>query len=689
MGSSLALLFGVGSDALFRPADFSALTDDDYLAAFHEAMAVQRDGLKALAADAAPPTAGLLRDWEEAGWYLDRVAAAFMTLKDADTNARRDAIEAETAPLLARHHDAIFLDPALYARLRALDTAATRGDVTLDAEQAWFLAELLRRFRRAGADLDQAARDRLQALNAEIATLEAQFSSLVPAVRTAAAVTVTDRQALDGLSDDQIEAAAQAARERGVDGWVLELVNTTQQPVLAHLNDRATRRLVFAASTGRGQGQGPDGAAHDVRPLILALARRRDEKARLLGFDHFAAYTADDGCVKTTAAVMALLGRVAAAALRNARREAADLQQDLAAIEPGATLEAWDWQWLAERRRAATLALDDAQLAPYLEFQRVLTDGVFAAATGLYGITFQPRDDIPGYTPDTLAFEVRDADGQPLGLVLFDPYARPTKQGGAWMTDLVPQSRLFGDRPVVTNNCNQSRPGPGKPSLMTWDQVVTLFHEFGHDLHGLLSDVAYPSLAGTNTPRDFVEYPSQVNEIWAWDPALIARYARHWETGQPLPPEWVDRLAASRHEGEGFAAAEIYQAMLLDQAWHTAPADRLPQDPDGVDAFERHALEAHGVYYPLVPPRYRSCYFSHIWGGGYAAGYYSYLFSEVLDADTAAWFEEHGGLSRANGDAFRRGILAKGGSVDVLGAFREFRGRDMDPVYLLRRRGLE
>ena len=677
------LLTLVGATGLSSPA-FDRLGDDDFRAAVEAGMARQRAEVAALAASTQPPTAGLLRDWEHSARLLTRALAAFHTAKDADTSPTRDAIDAELAPLLAAHEDAMWLDAGLYARFAALDARAAAGDVVLDEQDAWLLSETLRRFRRAGVDLGAADQARLRAINERLAALQTEFSALVVRGRSEAAVSITDAAGLDGLNEAQLAAAQAAAVARGWDGWALELVNTTGQPLLARLNNRDTRQLLYEAAVGRGRF----GEA-DTRPLIVELARLRAEKAALLGFEHYAAYVADDGCAKTTAAVMNLLTRVAAPAMRNVRAEADALQARFAELVPGATLTAWDWQWVAAQDRAATSVIDPEALSEYLPFERVLEDGVFAAATALYGITFAPTDALPGYTPDCRAYEVREADGTLVGGVMIDPYARPTKGGGAWMTCLVDQNHLFGERPVVTNNCNQTRLDEGRPSLMTWDEVTTLFHEFGHDLHGLLSDVRYPSMAGTNTPTDFVEFPSQVNEIWAWEPALIARYARHWRTGEAMPREWIDALVASRHVGEGYDCAERFAAMLLDQAWHTTPLDELPTDPAEVDAFEQAALERFGVWFPLVPPRYRSCYFTHIWGHDYAAGYYSYLWSELLDADAAAWFAEHGGMTRDAGEAFRRGVLAVGGSRDVMAAYRSFRGADPDPVHLLRRNGLE
>ena len=666
-----------------RVPEWAQIGDEDWVPAFTAAMEGQRRALERVAVSR-PATIELIREWERSGVELSAVCAAFGTAREADTNERRDEIEALIAPQLARHADAIVLDRRLYDRLAELQARVDAGEVAADEQDAWWLSEKLREFRRGGVTLGPSDQARLKALNEQLAACQSEFAAALVKARAAAGVHMTDAAQLAGLDEAQMAAARGAAQARGLDGWVIELVNTTRQPILADLDDRDTRRRVFEASVKRGQS-GPS----DVRETILAIARLRDEKARLLGFAHYAAYVADDGCAKTTDAVMALLEKAAAAAVANARAEAARLQDHLNRLIPGATLEAWDWAWVAEKVRKADYDVAEKALAPYLRFETVLEQGVFEAANRLYGLTFTRRDDIAGYTHECRTYAVHEADGALLGLVQVDPYARPSKQGGAWMTPLTQQSTLTGDRPVVTNNCNLTRPAPGEPSVTTWDQVTTLFHEFGHDLHGLLADVRYPSVSGTRVPPDFVEFPSQVNEMWAWEPSVIASFARHRDTGEPMPDALVGKLLASRHFGEGFDSLELFAAMLLDQAWHQASADELPDSADGIDAFEQAALARFGVDFPLVPPRYRSCYFSHIWGGGhYAAGYYDYLWAEVLDADTVAWFAENGGLTRANGDTFRRDVLSVGGSRDVMAAYRRFRGADPDPVHVFARRGL-
>jgi len=667
----------------FRLPDFAHIADDHWAGAFDDAMAAQRAELERLATDATPPDLSLIHDWELSDDYLTAVSCAFWTLKDADTNDLRDQTEAVVSPKLAAHEDATWLDRRLYDRLVALQARIDAGEVPADEQDRWWLSEKLRLFRRNGIELDEASKARLRAVNEQIAACVTTYSSLVVKGRGAAAVVIDDAQLLAGLSDDQVAEAKRAAEQRGQSGWVIELVNTTRQPILASLDNRETRRAVFEASVNRGKG------AFDTRETILELIRLRVEKAQLLGFDTYAAYIADDGCAKTSDAVMSLLTKAASAAAANAAQEAQQLQAQLDAVSPGATLEPWDWAWLAEKTRRTEFDLDEAELSQYLEFEAVLERGVFAAAGRLYGLTFHRIDGVAGYTNQCRAYEVRDGDGSAMGLVLFDPYARASKQGGAWMTSLTPQSQLEPALPVVTNNCNQTCPQPGQPSLMDWDQVTTLFHEFGHDLHGLLAATRYPSLSGTQTPRDFVEFPSQVNEMWSWEPSVIAGFATHVGTGEPMPAEMCDMLLASRHFGEGFNSFESYAAMLLDQVWHQTPLDQLPATVDDIDAFEQAALERFGMDNPLIPPRYKSCYFSHIWGGSdYAASYYGYLWAEVMDADTVAWFAENGGLTRQNGDWFRSQVLSRGGSEDVMTAYRRFRGADPDPVHVFARHGL-
>ncbi len=665
--------------------DFAALRPGHYLPAFTEGMAEQLAELAAIAADPAPPTqANVIDAWEASGQLLSRAALAFFTLKWADTNDELSAIDEQVAPLLAAHSDAIFLDPALYRRVVALADRVAAGETELDDAASYWLAKTRQRFERAGIALPETDQQRLRELNGRLAELHSKFGRLSLAGMNAAAVWVTDAAELDGLSGAEIQAAQELAAERGrPEAWLIEIENTTGQRSLDVLTNRTLRERVHRAAIGKGLG-----GEHDTRGVVVELARLRAERAALLGFANHADYVAADACAKTAAAIWERLTGLVPAVVENVAAEAAELEAVLQRLEPGATLEPWDWQYLSEIVRAERYALDAGALRPYLEVERVLHDGVFAAATGLYGITFHERDDLTPYHPQVRVFEVREADGTPIGLFLADFFTRASKQGGAWMNNIVDQNHLLGQLPVVVNNSNLVKPPAGEPALMSWDDVITLFHEFGHSLHGLLSDTRYRSQSGTETPRDFVEYPSQVNEMWALEPSLLANYAVHVETGEPIPAEWVATLIGSTLFQQGFKTAEYLAAALLDQVWHTTPLAELPDDPEQVEAFERAALAKVGLDLPLVPPRYRSAYFRHTFEGGYDAGYYSYIWSEVLDADTAAWIRATGGLTRSNGERYRRHLLARGGSRDAMDTYRDYRGQDPDLKHLLERRGL-
>ncbi|MDO5627698.1 MAG: M3 family metallopeptidase [Mobilicoccus sp.] len=667
----------------FALPDYAHLTDAQFAEALEVGMAEQLAAVRAIAQDSTPPSVeNVLHALETSGATLARALDAFWVARSADTNDERDAIAADFAPTYAAHHDTILLDAALYARLRGLKERADAGEVDLDEQDAWLLSRRLYDHESAGVALSEQTQARLRELNGEIASLQTEFERVLTSGRNAAAVHITDEAQLAGVPDADRAALAENARARGLDGWLIAIVNTTGQPILDVLADRALRERVFRASVERGLG-----GEHDTRDLVVGIARRRAERATLLGYPHAAAVEHEDSCAGSTDAVTAFLQRVAPPVVRLAEADATALADRFEG-----ELQPWDWQFVAAELAGDT-GVDPELVKPYLEYERVLHEGVFAAATELYGITFHARDDLTGYTNDARVYEVREEDGSTLGALVIDPYTRPTKKGGAWMTSLVAQSEMLGDLPVVTNTCNVPPPASGSPSLLTWDNVITLFHEFGHDLHGLLSDVRYPSRSGPNVPRDFVEFPSQVNEMWAFEPALIRRYAVHHETGEPLPESWVDALVAGR-QATAYRTLELLKAMILDQAWHQASLEELPADGSGVEEFERAALERAGVAFPLVPPRYRSAYFSHIFGGGYVAGYYSYLWSEVMDADAVAWFAEQGtpdsptGMTRQAGERFRRELLARGGSVEAMETYRRFRGGDPDITHLLRRLGV-
>jgi len=676
--------FAAPSTLAYHLPDFAAIRVGHHLPAFEAGMAEQRVEVEAILADGEPTEENTLLALERSGQLLSRVSAVFFNQSSADSTPELDALEEQIAPLLSEHHDAIYLDRRLYDRLEALAGRVEAGDVELPADSAYLLHTLRRDLIRAGAAADEATQVRLRELNSRISTLETTFGRELLADQNARAVLVEDEAELDGLSGDAIAAARQSAADRGhATGWLLELILPTQQPVLANLTSRALRRRLLEASTVRG-GAGD----HDTRAILLELARLRAERAGLLGYEHHAAYVAEEGTAATSAAVAAMLSPLAPAAAANALAEAADLEASLRTDEPGASLEGSDWQFYAEKVRQERYALDDAQLRPYLELERVVHEGVFRAARELYGLTFTERTDLVGYHPAVRVFEVHDADGSGMGLFLADWWTRESKRGGAWMNNLVDQNHLLDEKPVVVNNLNIPRPPAGEPTLLAWDEVITLFHEFGHALHGLLSDVRLPSQSGTEVPRDAVEYPSQVNEMWAWEPSILAHYAVHHATGEPIPAAWIDALLAARQFNEGFGTTEYLAAALLDQAWHRLTPEQVPTDVDAVEAFERAALQAAQVQVDVVPPRYRSTYFNHVFGGGYDAAYYAYLWSEVLDADTVEWFRENGGLSRANGDAFRSALLSRGGSGDVMDFYRALRGRDPQIAPLLARRGL-
>ena len=676
--------FHAESPLPFHYPPFDRIDDSHYLPAFERGMAEQLAEVDAIAASPEEPTfENTLAALERSGRLLDRVSHVFFNLNSANTNDTLDSIRSEIAPKLSAHSDGILLNRALFERVRTLHER--RGDLGLDEESRRLVEEYYRDFVRAGAELPESDQQRLRAINAELAGLETTFTQNVLSEVNAAGVLVASREDLAGLSENEITAAAEAAAAQDLDGkYVIALRNTSGQPPLTALENRDLRRRIMDASLARGS-QGGD---FDNREVISRMARLRAERAVLLGYPNHAAYSLERQTARTVAAVNDRLAGLAPAAVANAQREAADLQGVAAAGGLDAELAAWDWAFYTEQVRAERYAFDAAALRPYFELDNVLQNGVFHAANGLYGLTFRERTDLPVYHPDVRVFDVIDADGEPLALFLADFYARPSKRGGAWMNSFVSQSELLGTRPVVANCLNIPKPPDGEPTLLAFDEVETLFHEFGHALHAFFSAVQYPYFSGTSVPRDFVEYPSQVNEMWATWPDVLRNYAVHHETGEPMPADLLDKVLASETFNQGFATTEYLAASLLDQAWHQLAADEVP-DADGVLAFEAEALERAGVGLEMVPPRYRSTYFSHIWSHGYSAGYYSYIWAEVLDADTVEWFKENGGLRRENGDRFRRMLLSRGGSRDALDLFRDFRGREPDIAPLLTRRGLD
>ncbi|WP_127818909.1 M3 family metallopeptidase [Microbacterium sp. CPCC 204701] len=663
--------------------DYTVIRPEHYLPAFEAAFAEHTRAIQNITRVRSMPTfENTMVPLEESGKLLGDVARTFYTVSSADATPQIQEIEEKLAPLMSAHQDSIQLDAALFWRIKTLHDGLDHLD--LSPEQRYLVERHHTEMSHAGAGLDDRAKTQLTELNQRLSTLTTQFEQHLLTDTNDLAVVFDDAAELDGLSEGEMSAAAQAATDRGRDGkWVVTLTLFTGHPYLSSLTDRSSRERLLAASRARGSR----GNEHDNRATLLEIVRLRAERAALLGYESHAAYVTSDETAGSPEAVHDLLRRLAMPAARNARREQEKLQAIIDAEPAPFALEAHDWAFYTEKVRAAEFHLDRAALRPWFEAERVLRDGVFRAATELYGITFQERPDLPSYHPDARVFEVFDADGSALGLYVLDLYTRDTKRGGAWMNSIVLQSRLRGTSPVVVNNLNVPKPAPGRPTLLTLDEVTTLFHEFGHALHGLFATVTYPHFAGTNVYRDFVEFPSQVNEMWIYWPEILASYARHIDTGEPLPADVVEKLHASESFNQGFATSEYLAASWLDQAWHSLSVDEVPGAVD-VAAFEASALADIGLDNPAVPTRYSSTYFAHVFSGGYSAGYYSYIWSEVLDADTVAWFRENGGLRRENGNRFRERLLGVGGSKDPLEAYRDFRGRDAEIQPLLERRGL-
>ena len=662
---------------------FDAIRHEHYRPAFDAGVAEHRAEIAAITAQDEPATfANTIEALERSGRLLDRTMRVFYEMASSMATPEMQELEGELMPEWSAHNDAILLDADLFARVDTVHAA--RHDCGLDEEQVRLVERHHTDFVRAGAALPVEHQQRLRELNEEISKTTTKFGSTLLAEANASAVHVTDQAELAGLSDDAVEAAALAAKERDLDGYVLTLLSPTIQPALGSLENRDLRRRLFEAATTRGLR----GGEHDTRELITRIARLRAERAGLFGHPDHASYVVEDQTAGSTDAVTSMLDAMAAPAMANLAGEQAAIEAAMRADGVEGPAQPWDWTYYAAKVKAATYDVDTAALRPYFSLDRVLRDGVFFAAERLYGLSFSERSDLPAYAPDVRTYEVHDHDGSTLGLFVCDWFARPTKRGGAWMDEFVSQSRLLEEKPVVVVCLNVPRPAAGQPALMTVDEVRTAFHEFGHALHGLFSDVTYPRVAGTGVPRDFVEFPSQVNEMWAWDPAVLANYARHHATGEPLAQDVADRLIASGEAGMGFDTVSMLGAALLDHEWHRLAPD-APQVPaEDVEAFEAAALDKHGVRADLVPPRYRSGYFAHSFTNGYDAGYYSYLWSEVLDADMVDWFAENGGLRRENGDVFRDRLLSRGGSVDPMEAFAAIRGRGPSTEPLLRRRGL-
>ena len=662
--------------------DFGRIEDRHFGPAFERGMAEERLEVDRIAEQTEPPTfENTLIAMERSGQLLRRVRSTFSNLRSAHTNDALDAVQIEMAPKLSAHSDETLLDNRLFERVRTLYDQ--RQELDLDPESLRLVERYHTRFLRAGAMLSDADKERLRTLNGELAELSTTFTQNVLKEVNDLAIVVDSREELRGLSDNAIAVAEQAAAARGLEGkYVIALRNTSGQPPLSSLEDRALRQRIFETSLSRGSR----GGDFDNRAVVARVMRLRAERAQLLEYPHHAAYVLENQTALTSEAVNRRLAELTPPAVANAQREGADLQALIDAEGGDFQLAAWDWTYYTERVRQARYEFDESQLRPYFEMDNVLQNGLFFAANKLYGLSFEERTDLPLYHPATRVFEVHDEDGELLALFIADYYSRPSKRGGAWSNSYVRQAHLTGTRPVVANHLNVPTPPEGQPTLMTFEEVTTLFHEFGHALHNMFSDVNYPFFSGSSVPRDFVEFPSQVNEMWATWPEVLENYAVHHETGEAMPRELLDKVLATQSFNQGFATTEYLAASLLDMAWHQLTPDQVP-DADGLIDFEAAALERAGVALDAIPPRYRTPYFSHI-QGGYAAGYYSYIWSEVLDADAVEWFKENGGLTRENGDHFRRTLLSRGGSVEAMTLYRNFRGADPDIAPLLERRGL-
>jgi peptidyl-dipeptidase Dcp len=681
--------FAKPSTLAYQLPPLDKIQNEHFAPAIEEGMKEQLQEIEAIANNREAATfENTIVAMERSGELLDRATNVFYNLTASNTNPDLEKLQTEMAPKLSAHTDAIYLNPKLFERVKSL--YERRADLNLDPESSRLLERYYTLFVRSGANLSDADKAKLRQLNEQISSLTTQFRQSVLKGDNANAIVVDDKALLDGFSEAQIATAAEAAKSRGLEGkWVIPLLNTTQQPALAQLKNRDLRERIFKTSINRGWS-----GEHATTDLIAQIVKLRTERAALLGYPNHAAYVLEDATAQTAAAVNDMLSKLAPSAVANARKEAAEIQQliDAQAKANGTKsfqLQPWDWDFYAEQVRKAKYSYDESEVRPYFEMSRVLRDGVLFAAQELHGLTFKERKDLPTYHPDVLVFEVFNPDGSQLGLFLVDWYARSNKRGGAWMNTFVDQSKLHGTKAVVVNNLNIPKPPAGQPTLLTFDEVTTAFHEFGHALHGLFSNVTYPRFSGTSVPRDFVEFPSQYNEMWATYPRVLANYAKHYQTGEPMPQALMDKVLAAGKFNQGYATTEYLAATLLDQAYHQLPPGKTPSASE-IEKFEADALKKAGVDFYAVPPRYRSTYFLHIFSNpiGYSSGYYAYIWSEVLARSTEHWFQTNGGLTRANGDRLREKILSKGFSVDAMTQFRDFYGKDPDIQPLLEARGL-
>ena len=665
----------------FQAPPFDKIKDEDFQPAIEAGMAQEEVEIEAIANNPDAPTFdNTIVALEKSGQLLERVEAVFGGVTGANTNPTLQKVKTVEAPKLAAHQDFIHLNSKLFARIAAI--YKERATLKLDAESLRLVEKTYDRFVHAGANLSEADKTELKKLNEEASSLSDTFTNKLLDATKAGAYATTDKAALAGFSDTRIAGAAQAAKNRKVEGFVIPLQNTTQQPDLVSLSNRETRQTIFEHSWNRTER----GDANDTRETIARLAQLRAQKAKLLGFPSYAAWKLEDQMAKTPEAALQFMDAIVPAATAKAASEAKDIQAVIDAQKGGFQVQAYDWNFYSEQVRKARYDIDDAQVKPYFELDNVLQNGVFYAATQLYGITFKERHDIPVYHPDVRVFEVFDADGKHLALFYCDYFKRDNKNGGAWMSEFVGQSRQRGTSPVVINVANLPKPAEGEPALITFTDVITMFHEFGHTLHGMFSDAEYPSLAGTSTARDFVEFPSQFNEHWATYPAIFNHFAKHYKTGAPMPEDLVARLRKADTFNKGYSMTELLAAAELDMQWHFLSPTAPLQKPDD---FEKQALDKTHLNVSYVPPRYRSSYFAHIWGGGYSAGYYAYIWTEMLADDGYEWFVEHGGLTRANGDRFRKMVLSRGNTEDLAKMYDAWRGAPPNTKAMLKYRGLE
>ncbi len=665
----------------FQAPPFDKIRDEDYQPAMEAGMAEQRREMNAIADNPEQPTfENTLVAMEKTGGLLHRSRAAFSAVSGANINPVLQKVKTEEAPKLAAHEDAIFLNAKLFARVAAI--YKSRGTLKLDPESLRLVEITYDKFVHSGANLPDADKAELKKLNEEASTLSNTFTTRLLAATKAGAYVTSNKDDLAGLSDAQLAAAMQAAQGRKVEGYVLPLQNTTQQPELTSLTARPTRQAIFEKSWTRAEL----GDANDTRDTLARLAQLRARRAQLLGYPSHAAWKLEDQMAKTPEAALKFMDDLVPVATAKARSEGADIQKVIDAQKGGFALQPWDWDFYSEQVRKAKYDLDEEQVKPYFELNNVLENGVFYAANQLYGISFKERKDIPVYQADVRVFEVSDVDGKPLALFYCDYFKRDNKNGGAWMSSLVEQSKLKGTLPVIYNVANLPKPAPGQPALITFTDVTTMFHEFGHALHGMFANTEYPDLSGTSTARDFVEFPSQFNEHWAMYPAVFNHYARHYRTGAPMPAELAAKIKRAETFNEGYKLTELLEAAELDMQWHMLPASAPLQNPD---VFEKQALDKKGLLLEAVPPRYRSSYFSHIWANGYSAGYYAYLWTEMLDDDAYQWFEDHGGLTRANGDRFRRMVLSRGNTEDLEKMYERWRGKAPTVEAMMKYRGLK